>query len=146
MDGAISNVRVAFESSRDAEAGDAFTVGALSDGARLGFFLAQDGADDLADAIAGGDSFAFVDEGAPANALDTCLPTLTADGDAFDDLIVHHSAAGLNIGGVEQMLSGATTDQGGRLFIGVENLASNQTNELDFKDMVFSVDKAIDIV
>jgi VCBS repeat-containing protein len=136
-DGTISDVRIAYASTQDAQPGDAFAVGALAAGAQLGFFLIQNAADAIAPLL--GDAFAFVDGGAAANAFEDNQPVLTANGVALDGLLIHHSTASMNLDGAEQVLSGVTTDAQGRLFVGFEDLSARQSNDFDYNDTVLAV-------
>lgn len=136
-DGTISDVRIAYASTQDATPGDAFAVGTLAAGAQLGFFLIQNAADRIAPLL--GDTFAFVDGGTAANAFEDSQPVLTANGVAIDGLLIHHSTASMNLDDATQILSGATTDGQGRLFVGFEDLSAQQTNDFDYNDTVLAV-------
>ncbi|MBY0324301.1 MAG: serine hydrolase [Reyranella sp.] len=136
-DGTIGDVHIAYGNTLNVTAG-ARTVdlGAPADGARIGFFLIQDGFDlygtlpnDLSFRAPGG-GIADLDAGQ--------VPILTsASRGALTAAPIFHSSAAFNPGGGVQVLSGAAP--GGRdLRIGFEDL-QNPVGDNDFQDVVVTV-------
>ncbi len=123
----VSDVRIIFDNVRETGAGASATIADVSDGAELGFFLIQNGAD-----IAAGlsDTLTFDFSGGTA--------VLRDNGSAVDAEIFVSTDRSLNSDNLEHFLSG-TVDGGGALRVGVEDLTGN--GDSDFQDIVFVINR-----
>lgn len=148
-DGAISDVKLLFANAKTAANGDVANIGGVADGHVLGFFLIQNGANQIA-GLSTSDTFQFTDGAANANVLtsDRADVTLVRNGSAVD-VTVLHSIDQLNFDGASQVLSGAVNDGSGRLFVGFEDLTLFQSfdagdfaydkSDFDFNDVTMFV-------
>jgi hypothetical protein len=132
--GVISDVTILF-GNVNAARGMTTATGVLDAGHKLGFFLIQNGAD-FAQSLENGDVLEFInDRREIANAdADTEL-LLTLNGQLTGQTVMHSYAAGLNIGGHQQVMSGVTPDGRG-ITLGFEDLI---LGDQDFQDVLFTV-------
>jgi len=108
----------------NAQDGGSLTVSDVAEGEQLGFFIVQDGADQVAGL---GDSLEFDFSGA--------APTLSG---ATGAEIFQSIDAAQNSDGLQHFLSGSV-DGGGALRVGVEDLTG--LGDSDFQDVVFTVER-----
>ncbi|TCT03242.1 DUF4114 domain-containing protein [Aquabacter spiritensis] len=138
VDGTISDVHLAFDNTLDAAApGTQVDLGIPEDGARVGFFLIQNGFTlfgDLPD-----DLTFFAPDGITPADLDSGLSPLlySASRGFLGGTDIFHSFATLNPDDATQVLSGVAPG-GEALWIGFEDLPT-ATGDNDFQDVVISI-------
>ncbi|GGB18170.1 ExeM/NucH family extracellular endonuclease [Allosediminivita pacifica] len=136
-DGNIVDVRILLDSVKEAGSATADITG-VEEGHELGFFLVQDGAD-WAEALAEGDSFAFVDGlGGPDATVESGSDILlTVNGEDAGQTVFHSYDASLNVDEAQHALSGVNPG-GTSITVGFEDLVG--TGDSDFQDLVFEVE------
>jgi len=134
--GNISDTQVIFDSTLDPDT-SSFTLdnADIAAGAKLGFFMIQDGASRFPD-LSAEDAFEFVDadDGSAGNVEDGDL-ALAVNGEVLDGATLFHSInPGLNPNGAQHVLSGALGPDS--LQFGFEDLIGGDN---DFQDVVLNV-------
>jgi len=138
VDGTIGDVHVLFADTLDVPAA-ARTIdfGTPADGARIGFFLIQDGATTYGDLA---DNLSFVTPGTTTSAdLDTGVPPVlhSASLGNLGSASIFHSIAALNPNDSVQVLSGVAPG-GLEMQLGFEDLA-NPAGDNDFQDVIIGI-------
>ncbi len=129
--GAISDVRFIAGNVKN---GGTIIVSGVEAGHQLGFFIAQDGANQLSSAVLNSGSLSLVGQGGHL--------ALADHGSVVTHATTFFShAAAANVDGMAHVLSGVAADGSGDLRIGFEDLLrSGSTSDNDFQDVVLTVE------
>ncbi|MCV6584236.1 MAG: choice-of-anchor I family protein [Marinibacterium sp.] len=132
-DGNISDVTIAFGSTRDQTGSYTHAATDFEAGQQIGFFMIQDGATLLGDVS--DDTFEFQGAGMTPNVGDGADLQLLVNGTAVTAEVFHSFAANLNSDGVHHVLSGAV--DAGTMQFGFEDVVGGDN---DYQDVVLLVE------
>ena len=136
-DGTIHDVRILFNNTHNAAAGQTMDLGVPNNNERIGFFLIQDGADKYGN-LPNDLYFLSPSTHLSANLNSSSTPVLlSASQGTLTAAQIFHSFDSLNPGGAPQVLSGVLPGQHD-LQVGFEDM-QNGVGDNDFQDVVVSI-------